>query len=369
MPELRQFQPCRAKKKLEIMDIKAIHATYLVDEKIDGERYLLHTHVGTSHLHELTSRRQSEVTGAFVIKTDRVPHLSNNQHLPQDSIFDNELVSSGDCVPVDIPGKFWDKLLEPNHPHMKYIKEVYGGQLPCYPHVKNTVSIMGSLGPEAVRKQSERGLIWAYCFDIVLYQGKSLTASTQAQRRRFLASQLENVPPHLGFLLMPTWINLTVSEIEELFYLITDNEGEGLILKDPQQKYNAASNWYKIKRKYPVDVVFTGESKTGEHGVTGKMEGIAASLEIGVYHNNVLQPIGWISAIRDGEHNLQSPAAHRETWTGVAIECNHNGLQEAPTSPLGYTLRHPRFCRLRPDKNPTACTWEAAYIEANKKLG
>jgi ATP-dependent DNA ligase len=256
---------------------------------------------------------------------------------------------------------------------MKYLRTLHNGAIINYPTVANTVSIMGSLGPEAVRKQNERGLIWAYCFDIILYQGKSLTDSTQAARRRFLANQLENVPPHLGLLLMPTFTNLTIDEIEELFYLITDptdttDGGEGLILKDPQQKYNAASNWYKLKRSWAVDVVFTGNSIEGTYGKTGQMEGKAASLEIGVYHEDQLVPVGWISAIRNGMHNLQTPEEHANTWAGVAIECSHNGLQKNDKCSLGYTLRHPRFRRLRDDKTPTDCTWDHLFEDANKKL-
>lgn len=366
---LIQFTPARAKKKLEIDELTAVHASYLTDQKIDGERYILHTEVGGPFRHGLTSRRQSEVTGRFVEKTDRVPHLTNIDGLPPKSLFDNELVSSGDMILVDLPGKFWDKLLEPNHPHMMWLKNKYNGALPCYPHVANTVSIMGSLGPEAVRKQEERGLIWAYCFDIIQYQGKNLTENNQLQRRRFLAAQLQTINPELGMVLMPTWNNLTLSEIEFLFYLVTDDEGEGLILKDPTQKYNGPKNWYKIKRDYPADCVYTGDSKLGEAGKTGQMLGMAASLEIGVYHHDLLIPVGWVSGIRQGFHTLQTPEEHRKTWAGKAVEVRHNGLQKDDTSPLGYTLRHPRYRRTREDKNPTDCTWDALYEEASKKLG
>ena len=376
MSDLIQFQPCRAKKKLTIDELSPIHQTYIQEQKIDGERYIVQTNrPNKGCLHGITSRRQSVTDGFFVEKTDRVPHIANNPLLPPNSMLDCEFVSSGDMLLRPLPDKLWNKLLEPNHPHMRYLRDQFCGLLPIYPTVANTVSIMGSLGPEAVRKQSERGLIWAYCFDIILYNNKSLTDSTQAQRRRFLASQLEPVNPHTGFLLMPAWINLTLSEMEFLFYLITDpfhdkgiDGGEGLILKDPQQKYNGPSNWYKLKRMYNGDVVYTGESKIGEEGKTGKVFGMAASLEIGVYHNDELVPVGWVSAIRDGEAGLQTPEAHRATWAGKAIECRHNGLQVKPDSPLGYTLRHPRFCRVRDDKNPTECTWDRLYEDASKKL-
>lgn len=363
---LTQFTPARAKKSLTIDEVTASNLWW--EQKIDGERYVTHTDVGGTYQHGVTSRRLSEVTGRMVEKTDRVPHISNHGQLPRRSMLDSEFVSSGDMILVDLPGKFWDKLMEPNHPHMVWLSNKFGGAIPVYPHVGNTVSIMGSLGPEAVRKQQERGLIWAYTFDIIQYEGKSLVSNPQAARRRFLASLMEVVDPESGILLMPAWYSLSQSEICELFYLLTDpgNDGEGLVGKDPTQKYNAASNWWKLKKDWPCDVVYTGESKEGEEGKTGKMIGFAASLEIGVYYGSRLIPIGWISGIRGGMSNLQTPAMHRITWAGKAVECRHNGLQVESTSPIGYTLRHPRFRRDRDDKNPTDCTWEALYAEAKK---
>jgi ATP-dependent DNA ligase len=372
---LTQFAPARAKKKLEIQELTDKHRINYWEEKIDGERYILHTDVGGPYKHALTSRRQSEVTGRMVEKTDRVPSLTNHLNLPAKSMLDNELVSSGDLILRELPGWLWDKLIEPNHSHMKWLKTTYGGALPVYPTVANTVSILGSLGPEAVRKQEERGLIKAYCFDIIQYMGKDISQNTQIQRRRFLASLLEPVDPSESIILMPAWQNLTLKEVEFFFYLITDpfsesnlDGGEGLIGKDPTKKYNAAGNWFKIKRDWPVDVVYTGKSIEGTYGKTGIMDGMAASLEVGVYYNNILQPIGWVSAIRDGIDNLQTPEEHAATWAGKVIECRHNGLQKKDDSPLGYTLRHPRFRRNRPDKNPTDCTFEAMYTEACKKL-
>ncbi len=372
--QLTQFAPARAKKKLIIDELQPEHSKYLCDQKIDGERYIIQTDRPTtpssstpSYQHGITSRRESEVTGRFVEKTDRVPHLANHSQLPSQSMIDCEFVSSGDMVLIPLPDWMWDKLHLPNHPHSKWLRNKFDGHLPVYPHVSNTVSIMGSLAQEAQKKQQERGLIWAYAFDIVQYMNKDLTQNTQIQRKMFLAKQLENVNPELGLVMMPSWINLSVRDMEFFFYLITDVpiEGEGLILKDPTQKYNAASNWYKIKRDWPADVVYTGVSKVGEMGKTGKMFGMAASLEIGVYDKQgTLQPIGWISAIRGGEAGLQTPEEHAATWTGKAIEIRHNGLQKEPAAPLGYTLRHPRFRRERNDKNPTDCTWEALYEEA-----
>jgi ATP-dependent DNA ligase len=328
------------------------------EEKLDGERYIIHSDVGGQYKNACTSRRESEVTGKMVVKTDRVPHIMKLT-LPPVSLLDCEFVSSGDVIKLDLPGKFWDKM--DAKWHLDY--------LPVYPTVANTVSIMGSLSAEAIRKQEERGYIQAYCFDIVMYDGKYTTHNKQSARRKFLRELFESINPSSNVLLMPQFVNLTPNEIEELFYLVTDIKGEGLILKDPTKPYDHASAWYKLKIDYPADVVYTGNCKIGEYGQTGKMEGLASSLEIGVYHQGRVHALGWISAIRDGEAGLQTPEDHYNTYAGKAVEVRHNGLQAKPDAPLGFTLRHPRFRRDRSnDKNGTDCTWEILKAETEKGI-
>jgi ATP-dependent DNA ligase len=371
--QLSQFKPCRAKKKVgSVEDLTSLLVGRTFSEqKIDGERYEIQTGrptIDRRFLHGITSRRESEVTKRFVEKTDRVPHISNAERLPGRSMLDCEFVSSGDAILVDLPVKFWDKLLEPNHPHMRWLREKFKGQLPVYPHVSNTVSIMGSLGSEAVRKQTERGMIWAYCFDIPQYLNQDARRSRQVDRRILLAKVLSLIDPENGIVLMPAWHQLSLQEVTELFYIVTDpipesiggngiDGGEGLILKDYQEPYDGPSAWWKLKRDYPGDVVLTGECKIGEFGKTGQMEGMASSLEIGVYCQGMLVPIGWISAILDGHFNLVPHEMAHETFAGRVIEVRHNGLQTDLFAPTGHTLRHPRFRRWRDDKNARDCTW------------
>jgi ATP-dependent DNA ligase len=342
--ELIQFTPARAKKKCEVHDIPR---NMYVEQKIDGERYVIHSGVGGPYANACTSRRESVVTGRMVEKTDRVPHLMQ-LNLPTGSLFDCEFVSSGDIVKIDLPGYLWDKL--DSKWHLDYI--------PVYPHVGNTVSIMGSDGPLAVQKQEERGLIWAYCFDIIQFNDQSLTHNSQLKRRRFLQGIFEGIDPASGMILMPAWLGLSPQEVEELFYLVTDVKGEGLILKDPNEPYNAPKNWYKMKIDFPIDAVLTGNYEMGKEGATGKMLGLVGTLEIGVWHAGVLQPVGWISAIMDSEAKL--PQLTKDALAGQlrgrVVECRHNGIQVKEDTPLGITLRHPRFRRNRSDKNNEDCT-------------
>jgi ATP-dependent DNA ligase len=348
-----QFAPARAKKKIAGPHELHLVEGCLTDQKIDGQRYIIQTRDSG---HNCTSRRISEVTQRYVEKGDRVPHLMQVP-FPSMSMIDCEFVAGGDILLIDLPDYLWDKLLP--HPHMKWLREKFNGQLPVYPHVSETTSIMGSLASEAIRKQDERGHVWAYAFDIIQYMGQSTTKNSQMSRRNFLAKQLMNVDPETGLVLMPCWYGMNKREMDDLFCRVTEVGGEGLVLKDPTKPYNHASAWYKWKKDFPVDAVLTGGYTMGKEGVTNKMAGLIGNLEIGVYDiNGDLQPVGQISAIMDSEAKLPelSQRAFDGEVAGLIVECRHNGIQNKPDAPLGYTLRHPRYRRWRDDKNQSDCT-------------
>lgn len=368
---LAQIAPARAKKKTFVYELQNDHkiqaelASAGTEQKIDGERFKLQTDLPAGeYLHGISSRVISKQTGRFTEKTDRVPHITKNPHLPKSSILDTELASSGDIVLLDLPGKFWDKMDCQTHPHIVWLRNKFNGALPVYPHVSHTASIMGSLGPEAVRKQEERGIIWAYIFDILRYNNQSVLHNKQDARRRFLASLLEAVPAGEGIQLMPHWPSLSIDEKIELFNLIVNIDGEGLVFKEHDKCYDHARAWWKLKKDYPIDAVLTGYYEMGKEGATGKMLGLVGTLEIAVWRDGLLVPVGMISAIMDSEAKLQelTRQAFAGELAGLVVECRHNGLQESGR------LRHPRFSRWREDKDASECTWVAmlAEIENNK---
>ena len=334
-----QIMPARAKKKTLV----PMGPQVLTEQKIDGQRYLIHSDG------ECTSRRISEVTQRFVEKGDRVPHIIERAAmLPSGTILDSEMVASADIVPVDLPGHLWDKCV-----CSPYIKSL--GYLPAYPHVSATTAIMGSAAGLAIKKQ-EKGLIWAYVFDILKYNGKWTTRSSQAGRRKFLESL---TCYNRELVVMPQWPSLTADEQLELYELVVAVDGEGLIFKDPGAQYNAPSNWWKWKKDFPVDAVLTGNYTWGK----GKLSNLLGALEIGVYSQGKLVSLAYISAIMDSETKLIQLTADRNNLRGLVVECRHNGKQKKNTAPLGFTIRHPRFRRWRDDKNAEDCTLEALLCE------
>lgn len=355
---LRQLIPARAKKVT-----KHPMSGFATEQKLDGERYLIHTFPSQ---HRTTSRRESSTTGLMVEKSDRVPHIIRAP-LPPQCIIDTEHAAIGDAKWTTLPSWAWDLLLNKNHPHMLYFRDK--GAVPVFSHVSHTVSIMGSLAEEAIRKQLERGKVWAWCFDVLFYQDKYIGNNPWIKRRNLLAQLTQHTDiENDGVVLMPAWHGLTHSQKVELFELFTgpDMEGEGLIEKDTEGLYNGASSWYKWKAEWPVDVVLTGAFKYGQ----GKLQGLAGTLEVGVYHNNTLIPIGWISAIMDGEAKLPAltQRAEQGLLEGLVVGIMCNGVQEKDN---WYTLRHPRYYKKvgwRTDKNPQDCTFEALMAELGREV-
>lgn len=91
---------------------------------------------------------------------------------------------------------------------------------------------------------------------------------------------------------------------------------------------------------------------------------------MGVYHNNTLIPIGWISAIMDGEAKLPAltQRAEQGLLEGLVVGIMCNGVQEKDN---WYTLRHPRYYKKvgwRTDKNPQDCTFEALMAELGREV-
>jgi len=371
---LVQFKPARAKVSVKFDDLTPDHVKdHVAEQKIDGQRFTIQTNRPTTDgkfKHGLTSRRESKITRLFVEKTDRVPHLANAPHLPNRARLDSELAAPTDMVLVDLPGAYWDHLLNPTHPHMLWLKQKFQGALPVYPHVSETTSIMGSSADEAVKKQQERGNVWAWVFDITAVADKDITGNAYHLRRGLLARSLERVDPETGIILMPAF-DLPFKGVQGLYERLVGARGEGIVLKHKNLRYDHAKHWIKVKKLFTADVVLTGEFEYGEEGVTGKMLGLAGTLEVGVFVHGVLVPIGWISAIMNGEAKLPEITALAESGqlAGKVVEVAYNDLQKDPDSVCGYTLRHPRYkphsndskfeVRWRDDKNPEDCTLEA----------
>ena len=74
--------------------------------------------------------------------------------------------------------------------------------------------------------------------------------------------------------------------------------------------------------------------------------GMAGSLEIGVYQNNKIKPIGYLSGLSE-EIKMNYDKYKMRVIEVTAMQLTDDKM-----------LRHPKFIRFRDDKQPKDCLWE-----------
>ena len=74
--------------------------------------------------------------------------------------------------------------------------------------------------------------------------------------------------------------------------------------------------------------------------------GMAGSLEIGVYQNNKIKPIGYLSGLSE-EIKMNYDKYKMRVIEVTAMQLTDDKM-----------LRHPKFVRFRDDKQPQDCLWE-----------
>lgn len=304
------------------------------EEKIDGSRYLCF--MGDTG-NRFTSRQKSRQTGKPVEKTDNVPHLSTR-------------------IYEELEGTVLDGEIQ----HRDFSK---------------TVSVMGSLPERAFELQQQIGWIDYHVFDILFYNGEDVRNLPYKERRKLV----EEVIKYIDY----THFKMTevVKEDKKSFYHnIVKNGGEGVILKNVDSTYENGARckeWIKVKKYITDDVVimgadiptryYTGKNKgeweykeTDAMGITRLVtrawaKGWIGAIKFGKYKDGTLIPLGQTSGIDDEIKELLSDGKHgiKKEYLGRVMEI---GAMEQIKKSGAY--RHPRFLRLRPDKNAEDCVWE-----------
>lgn len=118
--------------------------------------------------------------------------------------------------------------------------------------------------------------------------------------------------------------------------------GEGLIVKELGAPYLSGNrtSWAKLKRFATADAVIVG-IEPGK----GKYAGMTGALVLGQYRDGTLIEITRVSGMTDAER-----ASLGEADRGRVVEF---AFQERTAD----SYRHPRFLRLRDDKEPADCHW------------
>lgn len=416
MAGVRGYSPMLAKElEEEVEQLKALtDPSNIIEEKFDGVRGIMQffsqptlddEDIGFTRLF---SRNISKKTGFYSELSDKLPHLRElNVPTMQDTILDGELFIDG---------------------------------LPF----KEVSSTLNCLWEEAVDRQIEKGFVTFHAFDILRYQGIDMKRLPLYKRKKFLKMAIEEInSPYIvevpyyvcnDYLEgIDAWTELYsrltdgTDEVEYLDYLednkenypeiyrclhslplskltplgyyelIVSTDGEGVIVKSINGKYNQKRGWEysKIKAFLTRELIVIGfEEPTKEY--KGKNPKNWAYYEDGIpvtkhYYNKqvgnlilgvCITPEEFIKLPKKKKFNITEmpdviPNKYnykvlevcvcsgfddemREYFTrnknkliGSVIEVKANGLFKDTGA-----MRHPRFLRMRPDKSAEECLFK-----------
>jgi ATP-dependent DNA ligase len=208
-------------------------------------------------------------------------------------------------------------------------------------------------------------------FDVLSRAGTDYRDYEQMYRTSLISSILRQVPTaHVREV-------VTFEDgFQTLYDNVVGNGGEGIILKARRGKYrhdgknqNRSKDWLKVKRDETADCVVMG-IQTGN----GKTESTFGALVLGQYTDIGLVEVGRTSGMTDAERRIllgivkhiptdpMSPL-NSDKSVSRAIEPKLVVEVEFMERTDRGRLRHPRYLRMRSDKEPCDCTISGVKTE------
>ena len=294
--------------------------------------------------------RSRNVNGEFPNKIDHVPHLFD---------FFN-LLPNGTCL----------------------LGEIY---FPSHEGSNEVTKIMGCITDKAIERQKNDPLHY-YIFDVLAFDNVSFMPFRAEDRFNYI-NEIKN---------KYNYNNVEFANYykgPELWNMIQEtlaSGGEGGVIIHKDSKYQPGKRSTKVSLKIKkelqgtIDCFFTGRVSSPARDYTGKdienwkywenirtgklinapmfneyykgepyepvtksyYMGMAGSLEIGVYYNNKIRPIGYLSGLTE-EIKLNYEKYKMKVIEVTAMQLTDDKM-----------LRHPKFIRFRDDKQPQECLWE-----------
>ncbi|KAI9064078.1 DNA ligase 4 [Trametes sanguinea] len=363
----RAFAPMLCKrptKKLEDSIKEMQGRTFIIEEKLDGERMQLHKR-GNEYFY--CSRKGKDYTylyGKHVGTGSLTPYI--------DAAFDprvDEIILDGEML-------VWDPVTERNLP-------------------------FGTLKTAAIDK-SKKELNPRPCFkvfDLLYLNGMSLLHKSLKFRKRNLRSCLTEVPGRIEFL--TEFEGRTAKDVRRRMDEIMANRGEGLILKHPDSEYvlnGRNKDWIKVKPEYmdnmgeTVDVLVVA----GNYG-SGRRSGGVSTLICAVLDDRrpndddepkystfvrigsglsyadyiwIRQkpwkpwgssPPSWLQVARKGQDDKGD--VYIEPEDSFILKVKAAEITSTENYHLGFTMRFPRALQIRDDLSIADCMSASTLLE------
>lgn len=280
---------------------------YVAEKKFDGSRYTIQ--VDNKGKLYLQSRSES-VKGGMCDKTDRVPHIIEEaKQLPKGTILDGEM-----------------DIIEGRNFH--YVQ-----------------GCMGSLPDKAIQMQKEDKMLYYKCFDILQYDDVDLRYKPLRERRGILEQVFKKY--NFKYILLVEQIKDEKGK-RELFDIEIERGSEGIILKNLNSIYvedkRPSNTWLKVKLTDTYDGIVIGYNPG-----TGKYTGTVGSLKVAQYLNGELIEVAECGGMKD---------ELRDVFKKRIDKGERFIIEFAAQEPEVHNrYRHPRFKRVREDKNEKDCIY------------
>lgn len=205
-----------------------------------------------------------------------------------------------------------------------YTKEMYPQLFAKMPNFGGKLMILDC---EFLVKQNKLAV-----FDVVNYDGKFIFAKPLVERKKILAG-LDFGKDNETVFPVPHVYASNIAEVDQLFRCFTEQKFEGIMIKNPDSKYDDAGAWLKMKKFDTLDVFVTGIGEDTE----GFSWHIAGFTQGGQQVN--LGKVG--SFVKEVDATKIGP--------GTVVEVRYQEITKE------NNLRHPFIVRIRDDKIAKEC--------------
>ena len=375
-PQLAQFQMESFKKMVDRMQPTDDDPTFWVEEKLDGERMQLHmmddSDIAGGKRFKFWSRKAKDYT-----------YMYGDSYNNQSSALTQHLK-------------------EAFHERVENI--ILDGEMITWDVEENAMVPFGTLKTAAKEQQGNpysRGWRPLFrVFDILYLNGQKLTEYTLRDRREALRGAVKNA--HRRLEIHEYQEANKVSDIDPLLRKVVAQASEGLVLKNPRSAYRLNQrndDWIKVKPEYMNEfgenldcLIIGGYYGSGYRG--GQLSSFMCGLRVDQNHisqgANPMKfhsffkvgggftasdfaairhktdgkwkkwdpkrpPQEYIALAGDLKRQLEQPDEWIMPSDSIVVEVKAASVAATDSFRTGYTLRFPRFKRIRDDRN-----WESA---------